>query len=171
MFQEIRVGIGIGTGLCCVGNLGSDQRFDYSVMGDTVNVAARLEAQTKTYGVPIILNDTARRASKALATIELDLVRVKGRQTPETIHGLLGGPDVAMGTEFQDLAALYARMLGAYRASQWSDANEALNKARFLAPKFGLGPLLDIYEDRLKTYASQPPESGWDGVFIQSIRS
>src|SRR5437763_9311893 len=90
-FLPFRIGIGINTGRCLVGNLGSDLRFNYSVLGDPVNVASRLEGQTKLYGVPILIGSkTGEKAKDKFAMLELDLVTVKGKTESETIYTLLG---------------------------------------------------------------------------------
>ena len=77
-FQPIAIGIGLNTGECVVGNMGSDERFSYTAMGDAVNLAARLEGQSKTYGVPIILGEATRDAAPSWAALELDLDRCQG---------------------------------------------------------------------------------------------
>ncbi|WP_162409634.1 CHASE2 domain-containing protein [Acuticoccus sediminis] len=94
-FPVTAIGIGLNTGVCCVGNLGADQRFDYSVIGDDVNVASRLESQTKTYGVPILVGprtaEQARPAGYVFALV--DNVRVKGKTAPIEVFALIGGPN------------------------------------------------------------------------------
>ena len=94
-FMQINVGIGINTGECVVGNMGSQQRFDYSVLGDAVNTAARLEGQSKNYGVTIIIGpDTAESVKDEFATLEIDLITVKGKTEAVAIYALLvSGPD------------------------------------------------------------------------------
>src|SRR5256885_3684791 len=84
-FHEVRIGIGLNTGECCVGNMGSDQRFDYSVLGDNVNLCSRLEGQTKSYGVDIIASEATVTEAPAFAVLELDLIRVKGKTRPARI--------------------------------------------------------------------------------------
>jgi hypothetical protein len=112
-FLPFRIGIGLNTGRCVVGNLGSDLRFNYSVLGDPVNVASRLEGQTKFYRVPIIIGSkTAERAKDQFAILEIDLVAVKGKTEPDTIYALLGREEMAHDLRFQELRKLPARGLG-----------------------------------------------------------
>ena len=161
---EIKIGIGIGTGSCLVGNLGSDQRFDYSVLGDPVNLASRLEGQTKNYGVGIIIGETTRVLALEFAALELDLIAVKGKSEAVTIYGLLGDPETAAQPNFQKLVELHQAMLDAYRSQRWQEARELMEACAALDPS--LNKLYDLYRDRIGRYEQTPPGSNWDGVFI-----
>src|SRR5258708_3919008 len=90
---QLEIGIGINSGECIVGNIGSAQRFDYSVLGDPVNLAARLESRSQDYGVPILVGEATQSRATGLAMLELDLITVKGKQEPSRIFGLIGGAD------------------------------------------------------------------------------
>src|ERR1700729_4587377 len=91
LYMPLRVGIGLNTGPCVVGNMGSDFRFNYSVLGDTVNVASRLEARTKDYRLPLVIGSrTAERAKDKFTTMEIDLIQVKGKKQPEAGFTVLG---------------------------------------------------------------------------------
>lgn len=114
-FVPDNVGVGLNTGECCVGNMGSDQRFDYSVLGDAVNLASRLEGQTRTYGVGIVTGELTKTLADDMAFLELDLITVKGKTIPERIFALLGDEALSSSAEFQGLAGLHAKMLAAYR--------------------------------------------------------
>jgi adenylate cyclase len=95
VFQPLHIGVGINSGECVVGNMGSDERFAYTAMGDAVNLASRLEGQTKTYHVGIILGEATRAAAPTWAALELDLIAVKGKEEAVHIYALLGDADLA----------------------------------------------------------------------------
>ncbi len=96
----MRLGIGLNTGECCVGNVGSPQRFDYSILGDVVNVASRLEEATKTYAVPIIAGERTAQEARGLAFLEIDSVPIRGKERPERIFALLGDEGFAASDRF-----------------------------------------------------------------------
>jgi adenylate cyclase len=161
---EINIGIGISTGSCLVGNLGSDQRFDYSVLGDPVNLASRLEGQTKNYGVGIVINETTRSLAPEFAALELDLIAVKGKSEAVRIYGLLGDAETAEDSDFQELARQHQAMLAAYRNQRWLEARELMEACSVLDPS--LNRLYDVYRDRIGQYERTPPGRNWDGVFV-----
>src|SRR5215469_5587787 len=170
-FLPFRIGIGLNTGRCVVGNLGSDLRFNYSVLGDPVNVASRLEGQTKYYGVPIILGSrTGEKAKEKFALLELDLLAVKGKTEPETIYALLGREDLASDARFQELRKLYSTMLYCYRSRDWEGALEAVELCRRSENKFGLTTLFDLYRTRLEAFRESAPPADWAGVFVAETK-
>src|SRR6185312_12602750 len=115
-FIPLNIGVGLNTGLCVVGNMGSDQRFDYSVFGDSVNLASRLEGQSKEYGFPIIVGSkTALAVKDKFAILELDFIMVKGKKEPEVIYAIAGRADTAQSGRFQRLRNLTIEMLSCYR--------------------------------------------------------
>lgn len=161
---RIRIGVGIATGDCVVGNVGSTHRFDYSVLGDSVNLAARLEGQTKDYGVGIIISDSTRKLAPGFACLELDLIAVKGKAEAVTIYALLGPPAMATQKNFLTLQQNHDRMLAAYRAQNWREARELADRCNEMDEE--LGPLYDLYRDRIGRFEIDPPGENWDGVFI-----
>ena len=160
-FVPVGVGIGINSGPCSIGNMGSEQRVAYSALGDTVNLASRLESLTRSYGVHIIVGqDTAAQAPE-MALLEIDRVQVKGRAQPLAIFTLLAA---ARDASFEQLAAAQTRLLTAYRSKDWATAASQLAACRALAPD--LGEYHDLFGRRIADYRRQPPPPEWDGVFV-----
>jgi adenylate cyclase len=166
-----RIGIGINTGRCVVGNIGSDLRFNYSVLGDPVNVAARLEGQTKFYGVSIIIGaHTAEKAKNKFAVLELDLIKVKGKTEAQTIYALLGSEDMAISSEFQELRKRWSTMLYSYRSRDWDGAFEAMELCQSSKSDIDLSGLFELYESRIKTFREIAPPSDWTGIFVAETK-
>ena len=165
------VGIGINTGECVVGNMGSDLRFDYSVLGDTVNLASRLEGQSKTYGIRTVLgNTTANAVKEAFALVELDLLQVKGKKEPEAVWTLLGDREVLRQPEFQTLARTHADMLSRYRGRDFEGAESLLETCRSLGSRFGLTALYELYRERIAHFKESPPPEDWTGVYTATSK-
>jgi class 3 adenylate cyclase len=161
---QVKIGIGVSTGPCVVGNLGSEQRFDYSVLGDPVNLSSRLEGQTKAYGVSILIGEATRQLSPDFAALEVDLLAVKGRQEAVRIYALLGDEAKAKSAEHQALAERHDEMLAAYRAQRWEEAWSLLEDCTQMAP--GLEHLYDVYRDRIGYFRDNPPGKNWDFVHV-----
>ena len=143
------IGIGINTGPCTVGNMGSTQRFDYSALGDTVNLASRLEGETKSYGVPIVIGDATARAVPGFATLDLDVAHVKGKRESVTLHALLGDEAMAQSPAFAELAHHHAAMLAAERAGDLDQAREHLAACRQTELGRAFAGLYAVYAGRL----------------------
>ena len=160
----ISIGIGINTGPCCVGNMGSDQRFDYSVLGDTANVASRLEGQSKTYGVSIVVGEEAVNFAPEFAWFELDLIRVIGKDEPLRIFSLVGDSGVNSEKWFLEASKIQDIFLDNYRNQRWDEAITALNKLEGVS-EIDLSVLISLYRDRISVYRDQGLGPDWDGVY------
>jgi adenylate cyclase len=166
VYLPLRVGIGLNTGPCVVGNMGSDFRFNYSVLGDTVNVASRLEARTKDYRLPLVIGSrTAERAQEKFATMEIDLIKVKGKKEPEAVFAVLGRAEIQQDPRCQELRGLNAEMLAIFRKQKWDDALALIKRCRGVANGFDLDGFYDMYSERIATYRADPPPLNWDGVY------
>jgi adenylate cyclase len=165
-FFPLNVGIGLNTGVCVVGNMGSDLRFDYSVLGDSVNLASRLEGQSKEYGFPIIVGSkTALAVKDKFAILELDFIMVKGKKEPEVIYAIAGRADTAQSGRFQRLRNLTIEMLACYRSRDWEGAVAAIERGRRTDEARTLELLYNIYEARIRGYRTNPPPDDWNGAF------
>ncbi len=165
-FQPIEIGIGLNTGDCCVGNVGSAQRFDYSVLGDEVNLASRFEGQSKTYGVDILIGQNTCAQIKGFAVLELDLIRAKGKKRPVHIFALLDGETLSEASEFQELRKVHEAMLAFYRNREWKRAGDLIEECRKRDGRQRLKSLYDLYRLRIVSFESAPPAPDWDGVYV-----
>jgi adenylate cyclase len=148
-FKPVRFGIGLNTGECCVGNLGSLRRFDYSAIGDEVNVASRLEGACKIFGVDVIGSETARAGAPDFAWLEIDSVLLKNKTRPVGLYALAGDQALAVSGEFADLSRLHAAMLSAYRNRDFADAVAMAKEAASRAPAAVRG----LYAYNLRRFA------------------
>jgi adenylate cyclase len=166
VYIPLNVGVGLNTGVCVVGNMGSDLRFDYSVLGDSVNLASRLEGQSKEYGFPIIVGSkTALAVKERFAILELDFIMVKGKKEPEVIYAIAGRKDVALSGRFQRLRNLTIEMLACYRSRDWEGALAAIERGRKTDEARTLDRLFSLYEARIRNYQENPPPEDWNGAF------
>ena len=165
-FLPLNVGVGLNTGVGVVGNMGSDLKFNYSVLGDSVNLASRLEGQTKEYGFPIIVGSkTAMAVKERFAILELDFIMVKGKTEPEVIYAIAGRGDVAQSEDFQRLRNLTIEMLACYRSRDWDGALDAIARGRNSDHAETLDHLHELYEARIKAYKVNPPPADWNGAY------
>jgi adenylate cyclase len=154
--------IGVNTGEMILGNMGSSQRFDFTVIGDSVNLASRLEGANKTYGTAIIISeDTYRQAAGRVEVRELDLIRVKGKEVPVRIYELLSAPgelDGRMGEARDSFTA----GLGHYRKQEWTEAIRCFRLALEAVPEDGPSR---AFIERCREFIETPPAASWDGVY------
>jgi adenylate cyclase len=165
-FISLQVGVGLNTGLCVVGNMGSDLRFDYSVLGDSVNLASRLEGQSKTYGLPIIAGSkTALAAKDKFAILEIDFITVKGKKEPEVVYTIMGRHELAESSAFQKMRDLAIKMMSRYRSRDWAGALTAIDQLRDADNEHKLDGLFELYVERIQAFQISPPPEDWDGVY------
>ncbi len=157
---ELHIGIGVNTGECSVGNFGSHQRFNYSLLGDPVNLSSRLEGLTKQYGVDLIIGEETASRLDDPGLIELDLVAVKGKKNAVRIFTLPPHP-----VESQQYLARHAALLAAYRRRDW-DAALGLLEDPVLAAERDMAPLYGLFRERIEQLREEALPSDWDGVFV-----
>jgi adenylate cyclase len=157
------MGVGVNTGDCLVGNLGTAHHFNYSVLGDPVNLASRLESLTKLYNVGILISESTQALAPDFAALEVDRVAVVGKQDAVKAYGLLGGPGMASTETFHRLQEAHGRFLAAYRRQDWEVAKALLDECRPFDER--LNRLYWLYAGRIAFFERNPPDPDWDGVF------
>ena len=169
-YIPLRIGAGVNTGVICVGNMGSDMRFDYSVLGDDVNLGARLEGQSKNYGVDIVIGENTYAYVENFAVLQLDRIQVKGKTVPVDIYCVLGDEKENAKPEFQKLRERHEAMLNAYKAQDWTASKRISDECREMGKDYKLDVLHDLYDERREEYLANPPGEDWDGVFVATSK-
>jgi adenylate cyclase len=158
---ELAFGLGLNSGPMVVGNMGSHARFDYTVMGDAVNLGSRLEGLNKAYQTQLLLSEfTYRKVADQVTARELDWVRVQGRAQPVTVYELIAiGP---APSDWVPALDAFAEGLKAYRDGAWDDAAAAFARVLALRPE---DPPALVFAGRCRKMKANPPAQPWDGVF------
>jgi len=167
---KLAAGIGVNTGLCSVGNMGSKQRFAYSALGDAVNLAARLEGQTKIYGVDLLIGQGTASQIRDFAVIEMDKIQVKGKTLPVRIYTVLGDDGVGSKTVFRKFRVEHKLFLRDYRRMDFASAIGRLES--LMQDKYGqqLKNYYQMMMNRMDGFQENPPEAQWNGVYIAETK-
>ena len=162
----MEAGIGVHTGLVVAGNLGSQNRLNYTVIGDSVNLSARLEGLTRKYNTPNIVSETSLQHAPGFVYQELDLVQVAGKSEPVRIYQVIGEKDEVTPQQYEKIT-IFADALATYRAQKWAEATEKFEKLQLTLPEAQRAEsLYSVYLERMTYLYKRKLPADWDGVFV-----
>jgi adenylate cyclase len=162
--RAVDIGIGLNTDVVVSGNIGSNKRMDFTIIGDGVNLAARLESACKSYAARILISEFTRKRLRGTYRMrEVDRVIVKGKTQPVAVYEVLDYHDDTTFPHLMDVVNQFSDGIGKYRAGRWDEAATAFKEALRLHPD---DQLSQIYVQRCLSLKARPPAGSWDGVWV-----
>jgi len=161
---EIHQRVGVNTGLCTVGNMGSELKLNYTAIGDPVNLASRLEGANKQFGTGVLISEyTYEKVARRVLTREVDRVIVMGKSEPVRVYELMDTADKTVPEKVKTFLEVYAEGIQAYQQRKWDEGIALMEHAMTFVPD---DPVCQMYIERMKLYQLTPPDADWKGVFV-----